>query len=78
MTDPFLGTILAGFSIWHLVKIFVLVGLFVYVLFALVIVRQVRLMMDTVHIGLEGIILLITWIHFFLAIGIFALSLVIL
>lgn len=64
-----LNNLLAISTVWGILKIFVLVGLGVYVVFAIVLVRQVRLMMDTVHLGLEGLLVIFSWMHLFLALG---------
>lgn len=65
-------------SIWFLVKIFFLIAIFLYFIFALVIVRQVNLMIDTVEVGFENVIRLIAWGNLLFAVGIFVLALMIL
>ncbi len=42
-----------GISVWLVVKIFVLVALAIYLVFAMVVVRQVQLMTQTIKVGFE-------------------------
>ena len=67
-----------GISIWLIVKIMYLIALGVYVLFSIVVVRQVQLMTDTVEVGFETPIRLIAILHLLVALGVFALALMIL
>lgn len=63
--------ILALPSIWLALKIFFLIGLLVYLVFSLVVVRQVRIMNQTLDVGLEGVLILVSYLH--LAFAIFVL-----
>jgi len=72
-----MGTFL-GISIWLVAKIFVVLFLGIYVVFGLVIIKQIRLMLDTLDIGLALIIRLIGWAHLLFAIGVFILGIIIL
>jgi len=67
-----------GVQAWSLVEIFVLVGLTVYIIFAIVVVRQVNHMTNTLEVGFETPVRLAAWMHLFFAIGTFAVSLFIL
>lgn len=58
-------------DIWFIVKIFFLIGLLVYVVFAGVVVRQVYLMTETLEAGFETPIKIVVWAHLGVAIGIF-------
>lgn len=49
------------------VEIFAIVGLVLYLVFALVVLRQVKLMTDTLEVGFEGPILAAAWLHLILA-----------
>lgn len=69
---------LLGIDIWFIVKIFFLIAIAVYIVFAFVIVRQTRLMTDTVEVGFEFPIRLVAFIHLAFAIGTFILALLIL
>lgn len=51
------------------VLLLILVGL--YVIYALVIVRQIGLMSRTINTTFESILKIIGWIHFFLSIAVF-------
>jgi len=60
------------------VKGFVLFAMFVYIVFAFVIVKQTKIMTQTLEIGFENGIKIIAWMHFLFAIGLLFLSFVIL
>ncbi len=67
-----------GISVWLIVKAMFLIALGVYVLFSIVVVRQVQLMTDTVEVGSEALIRLIALVHLLVAVGVFILALMIL
>lgn len=64
-----------GVSVWFIVKIFFLIAIGVYDLFAIVVVRQVQLMTDTLEVGFETPIRLLSLLHLLVAIGVFILAL---
>lgn len=61
-----------------IVKFFVLLGLGLYAIFAVVMVRQEQLMSDVLEEGFEPVLRLLVYIHLFAAIGAFLLALVLL
>lgn len=65
-------------DIWFIAKAFVLVGLGVYFVFALVVVRQIQLMTDTLEVGFETPIKILGLLHLLFAIAVFILALTIL
>ena len=67
-----------GIDIWFIAKGLFLVMLLIYVVFAIVVVRQVGLMTKTLEVGFEIPIKLLAWGHLFFAIGTFVLALLIL
>lgn len=69
---------LLGISVWLVVKIFVMLALAIYIVFALVVLKQISLMISTVEMGFSLPIRLIGWAHLLFAIGIFILALIIL
>jgi len=69
---------IVGSSIWFVAKIAILIFLLMYVIFAVVVQRQVHLMIQTLDIGFDKAIKLIAALHLILAIGVFILSLIIL
>lgn len=69
---------LLGIQISLVIKIFSLILLGLYLIFALVVVRQVQLMTDTLQVGFEASIKLISWIHLIFAAVVFLVALVIL
>ena len=54
-------------TIWSVVKIFFIVGLSVYLIFALVVVQQVRIMSETVKLSFELPIKILSVIHLLFA-----------
>lgn len=69
---------LFGISLLMVGKVFALVGLGIYIIFALVVVKQVSLMISTVEVGFEFLIKLIAWSHLLFAIFVFLSALIIL
>ncbi len=69
---------LIGISVWLVAKIFVLIALAIYIVFAAVIVKQVSLMIKTVEVGFEAPIKFVAWGHLLFALGIFVLAIIIL
>lgn len=62
---------LINFNFWSLGKIFVLIGLLVYVIFAFVMVRQVKLMTEVVNGLMTQTLRLISWVFFLFSVGVF-------
>lgn len=50
-------------AVWDVIKVFVLILMGLYIIFATVIVRQVNLMTHTLSLGLESTIKLVAWLH---------------
>ena len=69
-------TIQISEAVWGVVTLFVLVGLGVYVVFAGVVVRQVKLMTDTLEVGFEMPIRLFSLILLVVSIAMFLYALV--
>lgn len=67
-----------GISVWFLVKIGVLILLSMYLIFALIVVRQIKLMTDTLALGFEPLIVLLGYIHLAFAILVFIAAIVVL
>jgi hypothetical protein len=65
-----------GVSVWMILKILVLVGLAIYAIFALVVLRQIQLMTDTLEVGFEAPIRMLGVAHFAFSLLIFVLALV--
>lgn len=70
----FLATIGPGLTIWILVKFLFLVGLGIYILFAVIIIRQVDLMNRTLKGTLDVSVRVLAWIHFLAAVFVFVLA----
>lgn len=67
-----------GFNIWILFKALSLVLLGMYLIFALVVVRQVKMMTDTLQLGFETPAKLLAYIHLAFAILVFLSAIIIL
>lgn len=65
-------------SILFIGKIIMLFALFLYIIFASIVVRQVYLMTATLRTGFEFPVKSLAWAHLFVALGVFIFSLVIL
>lgn len=65
-------------NIWGIGKLFVLVGLAVYVIFAFIVVRQVKLMTEVVSGILTGFLRIISWLFFLFSIFVFVFVLLVL
>lgn len=70
---PFLGI-----SVWLIAKIAALILLGMYLIFALVVVRQVQLMTDTIEVGFETPIRLFAYLHLIFAVLVFLAALIML
>lgn len=65
-------------AIWEIAKWFVVFGMGIYLVFALVIVKQVSVMLNVIAIGFEKPIKFFAYLHLLFAIGVLILSIVIL
>jgi hypothetical protein len=63
--DPF------SFEVWPIVKWFFVFAFFLYVIFSLVVIRQVSLMNKTLDAHFEKPVALFAYLHFFFAVGVF-------
>lgn len=65
-------------SVWLLIKAAALVLLGMYLVFSLVVVRQVKMMTDTLQLGFETVAKFLTYAHLIFAIFVFLAALIIL
>ena len=65
-------------QIWFILKLALLFGLLIYIIFAFVIVKQVGLMTDTLELGHERVIKFFASAHLLYAMVVFALALFVL
>ena len=65
-------------SIWSIVKGFVIFGMCLYLVFSLVVVRQVQLMTKTLEIGFEWPIKVLSFVHFLFAVAVLLFAIIIL
>ena len=67
--------IITNINIWGIGKAFVLIGLGVYVVFAFIVVRQVKLMTEVVSGILTNFLRVIAWLFFLFSVSVFVLVL---
>lgn len=69
---------ITAFSIWPIIKIFIIIFLSLYIIFALVVMRQVQLMTKTLEVGFENQLKFLTFTHFIAAVGVLVFAIAIL
>lgn len=67
-----------GVTVWSILKVFIIIFMVLYIIFALVMVRQVQLMTDTLEVGFEKQLRFISFIHLLFAVSVFLFALIIL
>jgi len=67
-----------GISMWLVVKAAVLILLGMYLIFSLVVVRQIKIMTTTLSLGFEAPITMLGYIHLAFAVLVFLAALIIL
>lgn len=65
-------------SMWAIIKTFSLILLGIYLVFGLVVVRQVKMMTDTLQLGFETLAKVLAFAHLAFAILVFLTALIIL
>ncbi len=65
-------------TFWELAKYPVFVLLIIYLAFSAIILKQVKLMIETLEVGFEKPILLIAYAHIFLSMLVFLFSIIVL
>jgi hypothetical protein len=65
-------------TIWSVVKIFVIIALAIYAIFAAVVLKQIKMMTDTIEVGFETPVKFIGLVHFLFAVGVLVFALIIL
>lgn len=70
--------LVTDFNGWLLIKALALVLLGMYIVFAFVVTRQVKLMTRTLHLGFEGPVKMLSYFHLAFAVFVFFAALIIL
>ncbi len=70
--------ITTGISVWFVLKIVTILLLSMYLIFALVVVRQVKMMTSTLQLGFEGTVKSLSYIHLIFAILVLMAAIIIL
>jgi hypothetical protein len=71
-------TFTSAISIWFILKIVAIVLLSMYLIFALVVVRQVKMMTSTLQIGFEGLAKMFSYVHLIFAVLVLLFAIIIL
>jgi hypothetical protein len=71
-------TFTSGISIWFVLKIVAITLLSMYLIFALVVVRQVKMMTDTLQLGYEGLAKMFSYSHLIFAVLVLLFAIIIL
>ena len=72
------NSILPGFNVWIIIKIFSLMALGLYIMFAFVITRQSKVMTETLNLGFEPVVKFLSFFHLIFAIAVFIIALLVL
>ncbi|CAN5345894.1 hypothetical protein BH10PAT1_BH10PAT1_7370 [soil metagenome] len=64
--------------LWEVVKLFFVIGISVYLIFALVVVKQIQIMSQTVRLGFELPIKILGVIHLLFALGLLIFAIIVL
>lgn len=67
-----------GVPVWSLVKTAVLFALLIYIVFAVVVVKQVRLMTETLEVEFGRVIKVASYAHLIFAFAVFVLAIIVL
>jgi len=67
---------LLSVDVWGIAKLFVLFGLGIYMVFAFIVVRQVKQMTEVVSGLLTGFLRFASWLFFLFSIGVFVFALI--
>lgn len=73
-----MNSLILGVSIWLIIKIAVLILLGMYLMFCLIVVRQIKLITSTISSGFETSVTMLGYIHLAFAVLVFLAALVIL
>jgi hypothetical protein len=78
MTFQDIFNFLTTITVWHLLKIFILMALLVYLVFSILVLRQVKIMTETFKTGFELPLRIISWVHLILVCLLIVIGLVVL
>ena len=73
-----ISTFTSGISIWFILKIVAIILLSMYLVFALVVVRQVKMMTSTLQLGFEGPVKMFGYLHLLFAVLVLLFAIIIL
>lgn len=66
------------FTVWSILKILIIIFLAIYIVFSLVLIKQVSMMTTTLEIGFEKQLKFLSYIHALFAIAVFVFGILIL
>jgi hypothetical protein len=70
--------IFPNLDVWLIAKFVSIIGMIIYLIFSLVVVRQVQLMTDTLQVPHERFVRILSFAHFLFAAGVLILAYLIL
>lgn len=71
-------TFITGFNFWIIIKILAMVVLGMYIIFAFVITRQVKVMTNTLTLGFEPVVKFLAFVHLVFSILVFVTATIVL
>lgn len=69
---------ITGITIWSVLKILIIIVLALYIIFSLVLIKQVQMMTKTLEIGFERELMFLSFVHFLFAVGVLIFAVIIL
>lgn len=69
---------ISAISIWAIIKVFLMILLSMYIIFAIVMIRQIQLMTTTLKVGFETELKFLALVHFLFAVAVLIFSILIL
>ncbi len=69
---------ITGITIWSVLKILIIIVLALYIIFSLVLIKQVQMMTKTLEIGFERELMILSFIHFLFAVSVLIFAVIIL
>lgn len=59
---------LVDISLWSIAKVFIIFANFIYIVFAFVVIRQVKMMTDTLELGYDNLVKNLSYLNLILGI----------
>lgn len=69
---------ITGLTIWPVLKVLIIIVLAIYIVFSLVLIKQVQMMTKTLEVGFERELKFLAFVHFLFAVGVLIFAVIIL